>query len=948
MKHRTAITMPKDMDNTSPLYQAMKRRSVSSGSKRETPLQLYFQINVDEHGAYLRIIDDSRRDIEPDPRGYSGPVRDILQLIDAIKLRTAFQIDWEKPSGRLYLADNETVLWQLRNCPNVVDAAMRPIQFADNDQLGKVIITIQDAEPQLETTFAVEYNHEIISPIMAITETCVYAQGTLIDIKSLGGKPQSLRLFQTFVFPHELEKYLSLLMSTYPGISIRYDNFIVEEGEPITTQQCVFIEKIDADNTLYLRMSQSIPETEPTLIEEFDIQRYVSVNPAEKRMLISRILDKDIAPLVEGLSKKLSQIKKLARTSSDFIVDGTLFIIQEELAREFIRKELEHIVQNFVVYGSENLKTYRIKSVTPTLSVSLSHGIDFLEGDVGVVIDEEHFTVFDALAMFKNHGYVQLSDGTQALPNAEFMRKLERIFHKSKKKTRISFFDLPIIEELLDENAAEKAFPKARSIFRGFSTYQDRDIHIPSLNTELRNYQELGFKWMRYLHDNRLGGCLADDMGLGKTLQTIALLASLYPGEKKQSLIIMPKSLLFNWEQEIKKFAPQISTYTYYGGDRDWDLAIKSDVILTTYSVLRNDIEALREKEFHMVVLDESQNIKNLNSRTARSALLLRSECRFALSGTPIENNIGELYALFRFLNPSMFGGPDEFTRMYATPIQRENSKEIASELRRKIFPFILRRLKKEVAKELPDRIEQTIFIEMSPEQMSYYEQRRNFYYQTIREEIQAEGLQKSQFHILQALSDLRQIASCPEVKTEGTIISPKREVLMEHVVDAVANGHKILIFSNYIGAVSTIEEELTKEGIGHVVMTGSSTNRQSIVEKFQKDDSIRAFVMTLKTGGLGLNLTAADMIFLYDPWWNIAAENQAIDRSHRIGQANTVLSYKLIARGSIEEKILKLQDRKRELFDAIISTDGASLKALTEEDIEYILGDGETNDHTR
>jgi SNF2 family DNA or RNA helicase len=200
----------------------------------------------------------------------------------------------------------------------------------------------------------------------------------------------------------------------------------------------------------------------------------------------------------------------------------------------------------------------------------------------------------------------------------------------------------------------------------------------------------------------------------------------------------------------------------------------------------------------------------------------------------------------------------------------------------------------------------------------------------------------------LQALSDLRQIASCPEVKTEGTIISPKREVLMEHVVDAVANGHKILIFSNYIGAVSTIEEELTKEGIGHVVMTGSSTNRQSIVEKFQKDDSIRAFVMTLKTGGLGLNLTAADMIFLYDPWWNIAAENQAIDRSHRIGQANTVLSYKLIARGSIEEKILKLQDRKRELFDAIISTDGASLKALTEEDIEYILGDGETNDHTR
>ena len=940
--------MPKDMDNTSPLYEAMKRRSPSAGMKRETPLQLYFQINVDEHGAYLRIIDDSRRDIEPDPRGYSGPVRDILQLIDAIRLRTAFQIDWEKPSGRLYLADNEMLLWQMRNCPNVVDAAMRPITFAENEIPAKVVVTISGVEPQLETTFAVDYGRELISPIMAISESCVYAQGMLIDIKPLGGKPQSLRLFQTFVFPHELEKYLSLLLSTYPGINVKYDNYIVEEGETLITQQCVFIEKIDADNTLYLRLSQSLPETEPTLIEEFDIQRYVSVNPAEKRILISRVLDKDIAPLVEDLSKKLTLHKKLLRTSSDFIVDGTLFIIQEELAREFIRKELEHIVRDFVVYGSENLKTYRIKAVTPTLSVSLSHGIDFLEGDVGVVIDEEHFTVFDALAMFKNHGYVQLSNGTQALPNIEFMRKLERIFQKSKKKTRISFFDLPIIEDLLDENAAEKAFPKARSIFRGFSTYQDRNIELPKINAELRPYQVLGFKWMRYLHDNHLGGCLADDMGLGKTLQTITMLASLYPGEKKQSLIIMPKSLLFNWAQELQKFAPQISFYTYYGGNRDWDKADNADVILTTYSVLRNDIEELREKDFHMVVLDESQNIKNLNSRTARAALLLRSDCRFALSGTPIENNIGEVYALFRFLNPSMFGSPDEFSRMYAMPIQRDNSKEIASELRKKIFPFILRRLKREVAKELPERIEQTLYVEMSPEQQTYYEQRRNFYYQTIREEILTEGLQKSQFHILQALSDLRQIASCPEVKTEGTIISPKREVLMEHVLDAVANGHKILIFSNYVGAVNTIEEELNKAGIGHVVMTGSSTNRQKIVEKFQQDESIRAFVMTLKTGGLGLNLTAADMIFLYDPWWNIAAENQAIDRSHRIGQKNTVLSYKLIARGSIEEKILKLQDRKRELFDAIISTDGTSLKALTEEDIEYILGEGESDDHTR
>jgi SNF2 family DNA or RNA helicase len=928
------------MDIKSPLFEALKKKANPAASVRHVPSSLYFQLNIDEYGAYLRIIDDNRKEIEPDYRAYNGPVRDVLQAIDAIKLRSAFQIDWDKPSGRLYLADHEYLLWQLRQCPNVLDAAMRTVEFMPHEQKGNMILMLRQEGPQLEATFALRYQGIVYSPVLAITETCIYTDGKIIETEPLGGRPGLLRLFQTMVFPHELEQYLSLLLSNYPNLSVEYPGYQMRHTEARHTIPCLFVEKIDADNSLYLRVSQTMPGAEPTLIEQYDLQKYVTINEMEKVLQISDIISMDITHQVEELRKKLNQYRKIVRTSADYVADGTLLIIQEELAREFIRRELPGLVHEFAVFGAENLKSYRIRPVAPTLSVALGHGLDFLEGQATLTVENEQFALFDALTFYKQNGYIQLSDGTQALPNEAYMRKLERIFQKNRRKAKLSFFDLPIVEELLEEKAAESAFPKARAIFRGFATYHKAKYRMPELQAELRPYQTLGYKWLRYLHEHKLGGCLADDMGLGKTLQTIALLSAIYPAEKMPSLIAMPKSLLFNWEQELKRFAPALKVYTYYGAQRDLETALRSQIILTTYSVLRHDIEKLRSEYFHAIILDESQNIKNLNSRTSKAAMLLNATFRLALSGTPIENNIGELYALFRFLNPAMFGSPDEFSRMYAAPIQKDNDKDAARELRKKIYPFILRRLKKDVADELPDRIEQIIHVEMSAEQSRLYEQRRQFYYTTLREEIAAGGIERSQFHILQALSDLRQIASSPEMKSEGKIISPKREVLLEQVQDAVANGHKVLIFTNYLAAVENICADLAQAGIQAVSMTGSTAERQPVIEKFQNDPAVQAFVMTLKTGGLGLNLTAADTIFLFDPWWNIAAEHQAIDRAHRIGQKNTVLSYKLISRGTIEEKIVLLQERKKELFDAIISTDNASVKSLTEEDIEFILGD--------
>ena len=782
-----------------------------------------------------------------------------------------------------------------------------------------------------------------------INEEYVWLSGgnIVLDTAPVGSLFHSLEHFNLKNLPvGDLQKYLSLFFSYLDNVTLQYENYGVNrDSEPIKARPALIFEKVDADNSLYLRIGQLMPNTDIDFLDEYDLFRFAVINEMEETITVRPIeqahVEQHVAFIEKTLGKHAEKGKK--KGTNGIIREDNLLIVPENIASEFIYRDIPSLIGEYALVGSEKLKSYKINVNPPRLNVQVGHGIDFLEGKATLEFGDQKISLFDAINQFNKNRYIILADGSQALVNELYMQKLQRLFKKKKDKDKIeiSFFDLPLVEELIEERAAKEQFSKARNIFEGFNQLADKKIKLPAVNAKLRPYQQQGYKWLLYLHQNKLGGCLADDMGLGKTLQTITLLSEIYAKDKTglPSIIAMPKSLLFNWENELKKFAPQLTFYTWYGTNRDRDEARKANIVLTTYAMVRNDIENWKEEKFLYAILDESQAVKNLNSQLHKSVMLLDASYRLALSGTPVENNLSELYALFRFLNPAMFGSAEGFNHNYLIPIQKHDDKDATFELKKKIYPFILRRLKKDVLKELPDKIEQTLYVEMSPDQATYYEQRRLYYKEAIEQQVAMKGIQQSQFFVFQAMNELRQIASIPGSQTGGKIDSPKTEMLIEQLEDAIANKHKVLVFANYLAAVEDIGEELDKRGIDFVTMTGSTRNRQQLVDRFQNDPDCKVFVLTLKTGGTGLNLTAADMVFIFDPWWNKSAENQAIDRTHRIGQNKKVMSYKLITLGTIEEKILKLQEVKSALLDAIISSDGASVKALSEDDIEFILG---------
>ncbi len=500
---------------------------------------------------------------------------------------------------------------------------------------------------------------------------------------------------------------------------------------------------------------------------------------------------------------------------------------------------------------------------------------------------------------------------------------------------------LALAKELEKGDLVQLTLSRKLERLRDFEAIEDYDM--PSyFEGTLRPYQHAGYNWLRFLNEFKFGGCLADDMGLGKTVQTLALLA--YEKEHNPgftSLLVMPTSLIYNWELEARKFTPELKILVYSGTQRikdPWRFG-EYDLILTSYGITRLDIDVLKEFFFNYVILDESQAIKNPTSNIAAAVNQLKSKQKLILTGTPVENGTMDLWSQMNFINPGLLGNQNSFKKQFLLPIEKQNDKEKATKLHAMIKPFILRRLKSQVATDLPEKITNVKYSEMTVEQEKVYEEVKNYYREKIISDIQTTGRNTQQFTLLRGLMQLRQIANHPKlVRGDYEGDSGKLEDVIHMLQSTISEGHKVLVFSQFVRHLAIVKEYLEGEGIPYAYLDGATKDRQGQVEKFQENEDIKVFLISLKAGGVGLNLTKAEYVFLLDPWWNPAVEAQAIDRAHRIGQENKVIIYKFISKDSVEEKIMALQDRKLALAGELISTEESFMKSLGQDDIAALL----------
>ena len=893
----------------------------------------FYMLIEGEDNLYLALYDTEKNLIS----SYSNLNQSkINNYIENLENEKEFFISWEEEKKSDYLKLDKILLEYLLEEEKFVNSDFERIIEKEIENVSLLIRDNKEIEDRLD--IYIEINDNLLTK-RNIVENYIYSQGIFYKINiEKDTQFQLLDLFQK-IDKYELESYATLIFKNYKNIDIKYEDYETIISDEKTAIPQIIIEKIAFDNSLYLKINSIISTMDYEFFIKNKIETVLTVNELEKKLEISKINLENLSSDMFEIVKVLTKLQKSIGLKSSYYIDNENFIIlNEELAKEFVKKELLQLTNKYSIIGTDRLRKYNIKAVKPKISGRFSYNLDYFEGEVEVEIEGEKFSIQQLLNNYKKDEYIVLSDGTNALINREYIEKLQRIFKEEDgDKIKVSFFDMPIVQDMIDEKAFENDFMGNKDFFEGINKLSIENAEYPKLNATLRDYQKYGYKWLKYLTDNSLGACLADDMGLGKTLQAIALLSKLHEEKKKKSMVIMPKSLIYNWENEIKRFSPKLKVGIYYGINRDFSSLKKVDIILTTYGTIRNDIENLLEQKFDLLVLDESQNIKNINSQTTKAVLLLNAKKRVALSGTPIENNLLELYSLFRFLNPEMFGSVQEFTNDYIVPIQKYSDTSTIEELRKKIYPFLLRRVKKEVLADLPDKIEKLVYVDMNDEHRRFYEERRKYYYSLLEKNTSSQG-NFDKFFVLQAINELRHIVSSPELESKK-IISSKKEVLIENVVEAIENNHKVLIFVNYLSSIESICDSLKENKIKYLKMTGQTKDRQNLVDKFQNDSRYKVFVMTLKTGGVGLNLVSADTIFIYDPWWNTTVENQAIDRAYRLGQDKTVFAYKMIMRNTIEEKILKLQEIKNKLLDDLISEDNLSTKNLSKNDIEFILG---------
>ena len=566
-----------------------------------------------------------------------------------------------------------------------------------------------------------------------------------------------------------------------------------------------------------------------------------------------------------------------------------------------------------------------------------------LEGEIdfdGVQIDLPELL----RAVRQGDGYVRLDDGTHGILPEDWLKKylaLASLGAKKGRKLRFAKSQAILLDMMLTE----------QNIFQPDQGFVDHREHIRQAGSpeavpeperfdgQLRTYQREGLGWLIYLERLGLSGCLADDMGLGKTVQLLALLAHRKTDGRSRgpSLVVAPRSLVFNWISEATRFTPQLRVLDYTGLQRAerLDEFEEQDLIVTTYGTIRRDIEDLRSQSFDYVILDEAQAIKNASAQASKACRLLQGRHRLALSGTPVENHLAELWSIFEFLNPGMLGSRREFAGL-----ARPENHDALDSVSRGLRPLILRRTKKQVLQELPEKTELTIHVRLDEDERRMYNELREHYRTRIKERISKEGFGKARIHVLEALLRLRQAACHPGLvdPRRASSGSSKLDALLSQLSEVLQEGHKVLVFSQFVQLLEILCKRLDADGYTYAYLDGRTRDRAAVVNRFQNDPDCSLFLISLKVGGLGLNLTAADYVYILDPWWNPAAEAQAIDRAHRIGQTRSVFAYRLIAENTVEDKIVEMQRDKRRLAQALISEDNAVVQELSMEDLERLL----------
>ncbi len=581
--------------------------------------------------------------------------------------------------------------------------------------------------------------------------------------------------------------------------------------------------------------------------------------------------------------------------------------------------------------------------------MEVASGVDWFELRGEVQYGETTAALPELLeAVRRGENTVRLGDGTYGVLPEEWLARIGLVAGLGTAENghiRFRGNQAGLLDALLaaqPEVSCDEAFNRVRQQLTHFEGILPAE-QPAGFQGQLRDYQREGLGWMEFLRRLSFGGCLADDMGVGKTAQVLAMLETRrelrMKGElDRPSLVVVPRSLIFNWQEEAARFTPELRLLDYTGAERGEDSFKGFDVVLTTYGTLRRDAPRMKDIEFDYLILDEAQAVKNAGTESAKAVRLLKGSHRLALSGTPVENHLGELFSLFEFLNPGMLNAANVFK--IAGGGLRNISEESLSLLAHALRPFILRRTKEEVARELPPKTEQTIYCELKPPQRKLYNELREHYRNTLLGKIARDGMGKAKIQVLEALLRLRQAACHPgliDTKRSGEA-SAKMDVLLAQLREVTAEGHKALVFSQFTSFLRIVRKHLDEEGIVYEYLDGTTRDRQAPVERFQNDPACKLFLISLKAGGLGLNLTAAGYVFLLDPWWNPAVEAQAVDRAHRIGQIQQVFAYRLIARDTVEEKVLDLQKTKRDLASAIISQDNSVIKNLQKEDLELLL----------